>query len=325
MRYGPLRLFSGNAHPALAQSIARILGVPLGDMVVDRFSDGEVQVSINDSVRGTDAFLVQPTCRPVNEHLVELLVMLDAFKRGSAGRVVAVLPYYGYSRQDRKARGREPISAKLVANLITVAGADRILAVDLHTQQLQGFFDIPVDHLPARRIMADYFRQLGLGGEGTVVVSPDVGGVKEVERMADELGSPMAIIAKRRPRPNTSEVLEIIGDLEGKRAIMLDDMIDTGGSMVVGAEKLRERGVVEVHAAATHAILSGPALERLSTPSIDSLIVTDTIPVPPERRLDKMSVLSVAPLLADAIHRIHRSESVSATLGDHGPRQHRLF
>ena len=324
MKFGPLAVFSGNANPGLAREIARILGQPLGDMEVSRFKDGEVQVKINDSVRGKDVFLIQPTCHPVNEHLVELLIMIDAFKRGSAGRVVAVLPYYGYARQDRKARGREPITAKLVANLVTVAGANRVLAIDLHTDQIQGFFDIPLDHLPARRILIEYFRDCGFGGEDTVIVSPDVGGVNEVKRIADELSSSLAIIAKRRTRPNTSEVMEIIGDLDGKRAIMVDDMIDTGGTIASGAEALLSRGVRSVHVAATHAVLSGPALERLSTEAIDSIVLTDTIPLTPDHRLDKMVILSVAPLLAEAVQRIHNSESVSATIGDIAPSQGRL-
>ncbi|MCE5215565.1 ribose-phosphate pyrophosphokinase [bacterium] len=326
MQYGPLKIFSGNANPELAKSICEILGEPLGDMVVDRFSDGEVQVKINDSVRGSDVFLIQSTCHPVNEHLVELLVMLDAFRRGSAERIVAVLPYYGYARQDRKSRGREPITAKLVANLITGAGASRLLSIDLHTDQIQGFFDIPLDHLPARRILAEYFRGRGFGGDDTVIVAPDVGALDEVNRMADELDASIAIIAKRRPRPNISEVQEIIGDLKGKRAIMLDDMIDTGGSLAGGARALRNLGAVEVHGAATHAILSGPAMEKLSDDALDSIVVTDTIPLTPElQQLDKLVVLSVAPLLAEAIHRIHNSQSISATLGNNAPRQQRLL
>lgn len=325
VQYGPLKIFSGNASPELGCRIAEILGQPLGDMEVGRFSDGEVQVKINDSVRGADVFLVQPTCPPVNEHLVELLIMLDAFRRGSAARIVAVLPYYGYSRQDRKARGREPITAKLVANLITSAGADRVLAVDLHTDQIQGFFDIPVDHLPARRIMADHFRNAGLTGDDTVIVSPDVGGVDDVRSMADDLNSSLAIIAKRRPEPNESEIIEVIGNLQGKRAIMLDDMMDTAGTMVNGARELRARGAVEVHAAATHPVLSGPAIERLSGNEIDTVVVTDTIPLDGDHRLDKMVVLSVAPLLAEAIERIHLSQSVSATIGHNAPSQKRLF
>ena len=325
MQYGPLKIFCGNANPGLAARIADILEHPLGDMEVKRFADGEVQVKINESVRGADVFLVQPTCPPVNEHLVELLVMLDAFRRGSAGRIVGVLPYYGYSRQDRKAKGREPISAKLMANLITTAGTDRVLTVDLHTDQLQGFFDIPVDHLPARRILGDYFQTAGLGGTDTVIVSPDVGGVEDVKRMADELGSAIAIIAKRRTGPNESEVIEVIGDLDGKRAIMLDDMIDTAGTVANGARVLEERGAVSVHVAATHGLFSAPAVERLSTNLVESVVVTDTIPLPADRRLEKMVTLSVAPLLAEAISRIHQSKSVSATIGDNAPTQRQLF
>jgi ribose-phosphate pyrophosphokinase len=273
----------------------------------------------------SDVFLVQPTCSPVNDHLVELLVMLDAFRRGSAERIIAVLPYYGYARQDRKSRGREPITAKLVANLITVAGANRVLTIDLHSDQIQGFFDIPMDHLPARRIIANYFRELGYGGEDTAVVSPDVGGVKQAKRLADELEASLAIIVKNRPRPNVSEVMEIIGDLKGKRAIMLDDFIDTGGTIANGAVGLRERGAIEVHAAATHAVLSGGALERLNTDDLDSIVFTDTIPLPPDYLPEKVVVLSVAPLLAEAILRIHESRSVSATIGDNAPSQKKLF
>ncbi len=325
MQYGPLKIFSGNANLGLSTRIADILGQPLGDMEVKRFSDGEVQVKVNDSVRGADVFLIQPTCHPVNEHLVELLVMLDAFRRGSAARLVAVLPYYGYARQDRKARGREPITAKLVANLITTAGADRVLGVDLHTDQIQGFFDIPFDHLPGRPIIAKYLREVGIGGEDTVIVSPDVGGVDDVKKMADDLNSSIAIIAKRRPEPNESEIMEVIGDLDGKRAVMLDDMMDTAGTMVNGAKELRKRGAVEVHCAATHGVLSGPALERLSEDAVDSVVITDTVPLCREQKLEKMVVLSVASLLAEAVERIHKSKSVSATIGQNAPTQERLF
>jgi len=325
VQYGPLKIFSGNANLGLSTRIADILGQPLGDMEVKRFSDGEVQVKVNDSVRGADVFLIQPTCHPVNEHLVELLVMLDAFRRGSAARLVAVLPYYGYARQDRKARGREPITAKLVANLITTAGADRVLGVDLHTDQIQGFFDIPFDHLPGRPIIAKYLREVGIGGEDTVIVSPDVGGVDDVKKMADDLNSSIAIIAKRRPEPNESEIMEVIGDLDGKRAVMLDDMMDTAGTMVNGAKELRKRGAVEVHCAATHGVLSGPALERLSEDAVDSVVITDTVPLCREQKLEKMVVLSVASLLAEAVERIHKSKSVSATIGQNAPTQERLF
>lgn len=320
-----MRIFSGNANPRLAQAIAAELGMELGDMEVGHFSDGEVEVQINESVRGTDVFLIQPTCRPCNDNLMELLVMLDAFQRGSAGRIVAVLPYYSYGRQDKKARGREPISAKLVANLITVAGANRVLAVDLHSDQIQGFFDIPLDHLPARRVMADYFVSQGFGGEDTAIVAPDVNAADEAMRLADDLNSSLVVVAKRRPKPNEAAVVEIIGELAGKRAIMLDDMIDTAGTMVVGAKMLVERGAAEVHCAATHAVLSGPAYECLAAPVINSIVVTDTIPVDPDKRLEKMTVLSLAPLLAEAIDRIHRDASVSAILANHSARQVRLF
>ena len=311
-RYGELRVFAGNSNPELAQRIAAELGLVLGEVEVGRFSDGEVAVKINENVRGADVFLIQATCQPSNDNLMELLILIDAARRGSARRIVAVLPYFGYARQDKKSRGREPISAKLVANLITVAGANRVVAVDLHTDQIQGFFDIPVDHLVARQIMADYFQTAGMTGEEVVVVSPDVNAVNQAMMLADDLHASLAIVAKRRPRPNVAHVQEIIGDLEGRVAIMLDDMIDTAGTMVEGARGLLERGAVEVHVAATHGVLSGPAFERLGgAPEIKSVVITDTVPVPPERRLDKMVVLSVAPLLAEAIDRIHRDASIS--------------
>jgi ribose-phosphate pyrophosphokinase len=320
-----MRLFAGSAHPALANQIANELGVELGDMEVGRFADGEVHVKINESVRGDDVFLIQPTCPPVDANLMEMLVMTDAFVRGSAGRVVAVLPYYGYARQDRKARGREPISAKLVANLLTVAGIKRVLTVHLHTGQIQGFFDLPLDHLFARRIIAEHFLTKGLGGDDTVVVSPDAGGVDEARHLADDLSCGLAIIAKRRVQANKAEIVEIIGDFKGRRAILVDDMIDTAGSITNGAEAVFERGAAEVHCAATHALLSGNAIERLSSESVKSVVVTDTIPVPVEKRLEKMRILSVAPLLADAIDRIHRDDSVSAVLVSKVGGQRRMF
>jgi ribose-phosphate pyrophosphokinase len=314
VRYGEIRLFAGNSNPALTTKIAAELGVPLGDIDVGRFSDGEVQVKINESVRGTDCFLLQSTCHPCNDNLMELLIMSDACRRGSAARIVAVLPYFGYARQDKKSRGREPISAKLVANLITTAGANRVLALDMHTDQIQGFFDIPVDHLFARKIVADYFLEQGMTGEDIVVVSPDVNAVNEAMQLADELHASLAIVAKRRLRPNVAQVLELIGDLDDKVAIILDDMIDTAGTVVEGAKAVMARGAREVHVAATHGVLSGPAYDRLSDPAIKSLVVTDTIPVPPDKHMDKMRVLSVAPLLAQAIDHIHQDESVSQIL-----------
>ena len=325
MLHGQMRLFCGNANPRLGQAIAGELVTELGDMEVSRFADGEVAVEINESVRGNDVFVIQPTCRPVNENLMELLVMLDGFKRGSAGRIIAVLPYYGYARQDKKAKGREPISAKLVANLITEAGADRVLAVDLHSDQIQGFFDIPVDHLPARRIMANHFEDQGLRGEDVVVVAPDLNAMNEAMELADDLHATLAVVAKRRPRPNQVSMVEIIGHLEGKRAIMLDDMIDTAGTMLEGAKLIMERGAVEVHCAATHAVLSAPAYERLEHEIIKSVVLTNSIPIPPEKRLDKMEVLSLAPLLAEAIANIHRDASVSTILSMGATRQKRMF
>ena len=325
MLHGQMRLFCGNANPQLSEAIASQLGTDLGNMEVGRFADGEVAVEVNESTRGMDVFVIQPTCRPVNDNLMELLVMLDAFKRGSARRIVAVLPYYGYARQDKKAKGREPISAKLIADLITQAGADRVLAVDLHSDQIQGFFDIPVDHLPARRIMADYFIEQGLEGEDVVVVAPDPNATREAMAMADELDATIGVVAKRRPRDNEVSVVEAIGELDGKRAIMLDDMIDTGGTMVQGARLLREHGAAQVHCAATHAVLSDPACERLSQDVVDSIVMTNSIPIPPEKRLGKMEILSLAPLLAEAIDNIHKDASVSAILSNRVARQKRMF
>ena len=316
-RYGDLRVFAGNSNPGLAQRIAQELGVPLGDCEVGRFSDGEVAVKINDNVRGTDVFLLQSTCDPCNDNLMELLIMIDACRRASARRITAVMPYFGYARQDKKARGREPLSAKLVANLITVAGADRVLALDMHTDQIQGFFDIPVDHLFARRMVAECFLGQGLGGEEIVVVSPDVNAVNEAMNLADDLDASLAIVAKRRPGPNVAQVVEIIGDLQDRVAIMLDDMIDTAGTMVEGARGLIERGAREVHVAATHAVLSGPAVARLGgCEEIKSVVVSDTIPMPEDKRMEKMHIFSVAPLLAAAIDHIHRDESVSVLLAN---------
>lgn len=326
MERGPLRVFTGNANRLLSERVAAELGLTLGLAEVGRFPDGEVKVEIGESVRGTDCFLIQPTCQPVNENLVELLIMIDAFRRGSADRITVVIPYFGYARQDRKAKGREPISAKLVANLIATAGADRILAVDLHTDQLQGFFDIPVDHLPARHIFADHFRLVLEGGDHTVVVSPDVGGVNQARLLADELGaSGVGMVVKRRLAPGQSEVQEVIGDFDGRRVIMLDDMIQTGGTIIEAASAVLSMGAAEVYCAATHAVLSGAASEKLQGSVITSLVVTDTIPVPPERYFSKLNILSVSALLADAIKRIHKDQSVSACLRDSHYNQPPLF
>ncbi|NPV46168.1 MAG: ribose-phosphate pyrophosphokinase [Armatimonadetes bacterium] len=325
MEYGPLRIFTGNANPALAQAVATELEIEIGQAEVTRFADLEVRVTIKESVRGCDVFIVQPTCTPANDHLMELLVMIDACRRGSAGRITAVLPYYGYARQDKKIRGREPITAKLVANLITVAGADRVLCMDLHADPIMGFFDLPVDQLPARPIIASYCRSQGFGGDDTVVVSPDVGGVENAKQLADDLDSSLAIIAKRRPRPNEVEVIETIGQLEGRKALLVDDMVDTAGTLCQAAATCLERGAAEVHAVATHGVLSGPAIERIAASALKSVVITDTVPLPPEKQLPKITVLSVAPLLADAIEAIHEDRSVSRRLAQSPIRQQRMF
>jgi ribose-phosphate pyrophosphokinase len=306
-----LRIFTGNANPALAAQIASELGTPLGEITVSQFSDGEISVKIEESARGQDIFIVQPTCDPVNDNLMEMLIMIDAFRRASARRITVVLPYYGYARQDKKVKPREPVTARLVANLITHAGASRVLCLDLHAGQIQGFFDLPVDHLYAGPLIADYLIQEGLYDGKTVVVSPDVGGVARARALAEHLKSPIAIIAKRRPEPNKVEIMEIIGDVTDKVCVMVDDMIDTGGSVVQGAEALIERGAAAVHACCTHAILSGKAIERVNGSPLRSLVVTDTILLPPDKYSPKIKVLSVAPLLADAIQRIHEDNSVS--------------
>lgn len=305
-----LKLFSGNGNPALAQEIAAALDVALSEMDIFHYADGEVGVRIDESVRGEDVFVIQPTCVPVNENLMELLVITDALRRASADRITAVLPYFGYGRQDRKMKPREPITAKLVANLLTAAGCHRILTVDLHAGQIWGFFDIPLDHLPARMILAEHFRRRGL--ENIVVVSPDVGGVPRAREFANQLGAPIAIVDKRRDRPNqVKEVVHVIGKVYKKTAIIVDDIVDTAGTLTAGAQALLKRGVAEVYACATHAIMSGPAVQRIAGSPITELVVTNTIPLAPEKLVDKMTVLSVAPLLADAIQRIHENRSVS--------------
>ncbi|HEU4798303.1 MAG TPA: ribose-phosphate pyrophosphokinase [bacterium] len=305
-----LKLLSGSGNPALAREIADAIDVPLSDLSIFRYADGEVGVRIEESVRGEDVFVIQPTCPPVNENLVELLVIIDALRRASADRITAVLPYFGYARQDRKMRPREPISAKLVANLLTAAGCHRILAIDLHAGQLWGFFDIPLDHLPSRMILADYFAQKRL--DNVVVVSPDVGGVQRAREFAKQLGAPIAIIDKRRDRPNQiKEVVHVIGKVYRRTAIIVDDIIDTAGTLTMGAQALYKRGVSAVYACATHAIFSGPAIQRLGSSRIQEVVVTNTIPLPPENLIDKITVISVAPLVAEAVRRIHHDTSVS--------------
>lgn len=305
-----MKLFALNSNKPLAQKISAAVGVPLGKSSVNRFSDGEIQINIEESTRGADVFIIQSTSAPVNDNLMELLIMIDALKRASAQTVNVVMPYYGYARQDRKARSREPITAKLVANMLEKAGANRILALDLHAAQIQGFFDIPVDHLLGAPLLADYFLENHLD-EDAVVVSPDHGGVVRARRLAEFLKSPIAIIDKRRPRPNVSEVMNIIGDVRDKRAIIIDDMIDTAGTITLAAQALMDAGAKEVYASSTHAVLSGPAIERLEQSPIKKVIVTDSIQLPPEKRIDKMVQISVGPLIGDAIKRIYKNEPVS--------------
>jgi len=306
-----IKIFTGNSYPGLAHDIADIIGVNVGDSKVSKFSNGETSVDINETVRGTDLFLVQTLCEPVNDNIMELLIMLDAFKRASAGRITAVIPHYSYARQDRKAKARQPITAKLMADLIHTAGADRVLTMDLHAPQIQGFFDIPVDHLEGVPIIAKYFKKLNLGEEDVVAVSPDIGGVKRTRKFAEKLHIPMAIIDKRRPRPNVSEVMSIIGDVKDKKVILVDDMIDTAGSIVNAAEALLKIGAKEVYACCTHGVLSGPAIERLENSPIKEVVILNTIPVEAEKKIDKIKVLSVAPIFAEAIRRIYEDISVS--------------
>lgn len=310
-KYDNLRIFAGSSNPELAANIARELGLGLGKMTVSKFSDGEIHIKVEESARGMDAFVIQSTCSPVNENFMELLLIIDAFKRASAKRIVCVMPYYGYARQDKKVKPREPVSARLAADLLTVAGASRILAVDLHAEQIQGFFDRPVDHLYGGPIIGEYLIKAGLRDADAVVVSPDVGGVARARALAEILGTPIAIIAKRRPEPNKAEVIEIIGDVKDKIAVMIDDIIDTGGSIVQGAAALKARGARKVYACCTHPVLSGNAVQRLKEAPIEELVVTDTIPIDAEKRISKITVLSVAPLLASAIERIHGDRSVS--------------
>ncbi|GEA14550.1 MAG: ribose-phosphate pyrophosphokinae [Moorella sp. (in: firmicutes)] len=304
-----LKIFSGNANPELAREIGAYLGVPLGAAKVSRFSDGEISIAIDESVRGEDVFVIQPTCEPVNDNLMELLILIDALRRASAWRITAVVPYYGYARQERKTRARDPISAKLVANLITAAGADRVLTMDLHAAAIQGFFDIPVDHLTAVPILADYFNSKGF--DRAIVVSPDLGGVTRARNFAERIGAEIAIIDKRRPAPNVAEIMNLIGDVKNKTVIMIDDLIDTAGTICQGAGALMEHGARAVYACCTHPVLSGPALERLAAAPLQEVVVCNTIPVPESKEMARLRRLSVAPLLGEAIIRIHKDLSVS--------------
>lgn len=312
-----LKIFGGNANKQLAIDICQYLGVPLGKSYVKHFSDLEIQVRIDESVRGSDVFIVQPTSTPANEHLMELLVMVDAIRRASARRITVVVPYYGYARQDRKTRARAPITAKLVANLIYAAGARRVITMDLHAGQIQGFFDIPVDHLPGVPILAEYFMENKPAD--LIVVSPDIGGVTRSRDLSEYLRVPLAIIDKRRPEPNVAKIINIIGDIEGKRVLMVDDIIDTAGTITKGAEALLERGAKEIYVCCTHPVFSGPAVERLKQSVIKEIVVTDTILVTEDKLFDRLKVLSVAPILGEAIIRIHEDLSVSKLFDQPSP------
>ena len=307
--FSDLKLFTCNAHPELANEIAELMGIKVGKSTVNKFSDGEIQVSIWESVRDCDVYVVQPTCAPVNDHLMELLIMIDALKRASAGRINAVIPYYGYARQDRKAKARDPITAKLVANLIQAAGADRVISMDLHANQIQGYFDIPVDHLLGLPILTKYFKEKNL--DDIVVVSPDHGSVTRARNMAQRLDAPIAIVDKRRPEPNKSEIMNIIGDINGKNCILLDDMIDTAGTICNAANALMELGAKSVYACATHGVLSGPAMERLEKSPIKELVLLNTVPIADEKKIDKMTFISVGPIFSEVITRIYQGGSVS--------------
>ena len=307
-----LKIFTGNANPALAKEICDYLGLPLGEAFVGRFNNGEVQIMIDESVRGKDVFIIQPTSYPVNDNLMELMVMADALKRASACHITAVVPYYGYARQDRKTRGREPITAKLVANLMQTSGITRLVTIDLHAGQIQGFFDVPVDHLYGASILAKYINEKNL--EDVIVVSPDLGGVTRARDLADRIGAPIAIIEKKRPEPGVAKVMNLIGDVKGKNCIIVDDIVDTAGSLVEGAKALEEFGAKSVMAAVTHAVLTDPASERIANSNIKELIVTNTMPLPENCKLDNVTQLSVAPLLGEAIMRIFHEVSVSNLL-----------
>lgn len=306
---GGIKLITGNANVGLAKKISEELKVPVAKCEVTHFSDGEINVNISETVRGMDVYIIQPTCTPVNDNIMETLILIDAVKRASAGRINAVVPYYGYARQDRKTKAREPITAKLVADLLTTAGADRVIAMDLHAGQIQGYFDIPVDHLTAIPLLANYFKDIVT--QDTIVVSPDLGGVTRVRNFANVLDLPIAIIEKRRPKANVAEVMNIIGDIEGKDVILVDDIIDTAGTICQAASALKKFGAKKVYACATHGVLSGPAVDRILNSELEKFIITDTIPLDEERRGNKIEVVTVASIFAEAIRRINGNESVS--------------
>ena len=303
------KVFACNSHPELAEEIAAIMGKPLGDLEVKQFSDGEICVNLGESVRGVDCFVIQSTSKPVNDNLMELLITIDAMKRASAGRITAVMPYYGYARQDRKAKARDPITAKLVADMIVAAGADRIITMDLHAAQIMGFFTIPVDHLIGQPLLTEYYAKQGI--DDLVIVSPDHGSVPRARNMAEPLNCPIAIVDKRRPKPNVSEIMNIIGDIENKNCVLLDDMIDTAGTITNAANALKDLGAKSVRACATHAVLSGPAIQRIQDSAIEELVLLNTMPIPDEKMIDKIKVLSVGPMFAESLVRIHNNESIS--------------
>ena len=316
-RYNDIKLLAGRANPALARDISEHIGVPLVELSIGSFSDGEIKVNINESVRGADCFVIQPTCAPANDNLMELVIMVDALMRASADRITAVVPYFGYARQDRKTRGREPITAKLVANLLATAKASRVLTIDLHAGQIQGFFDLPVDHLSAVPLIADYFASKEL--PHLIAVSPDHGGIVRTRELADRMRCPLGIIDKRRPAPNQAEVMNVIGEVERRTVIMVDDMIDTAGTMTEAAGVLMQHGALAVYGAATHGVLSGPAMGRLSASAIRELVVTNTIPIGDKAANEALTVLSVAPMLGEAILRIHQDLSVSKMFSEQRP------
>ncbi|MEX2242998.1 MAG: ribose-phosphate pyrophosphokinase [Fimbriimonadaceae bacterium] len=314
---GGMMLFAGNANKVLGQKVADYLGIELGRMTSTQFSDGELRVMVDQSARGKEVFIIQPTCAPANDTLMELLIMLDAFRRASAMKINVVMPYYGYARQDKKIKPREPVTARLVADLIENGGATRVVAVDLHAEQIQGFFNIPVDHLYGGPIIGRYLIEQGYReDEDVIVVSPDVGGVGRARSLAEMLHAPLAILAKRRPEPNKVDIVEIIGEVDGKRCIMIDDMVDTGGSVVHGAETLLKSGAIEVMACCTHAVFSGTASQRLQDSVLSKVVAMDTVPIPADKQFGKLTVLPVAPLLGEAIKRIHMNRSVSTLFDD---------
>ena len=303
------KVFACNSHPELAEEIAAIMGKPLGDLEVKQFSDGEICVNLGESVRGVDCFVIQSTSKPVNDNLMELLITIDAMKRASAGRITAVMPYYGYARQDRKAKARDPITAKLVADMIVAAGADRVITMDLHAAQIMGFFTIPVDHLIGQPLLTEYYGKQNI--DDLVIVPPDHGSVPRARNMAEPLNCPIAIVDKRRPKPNVSEIMNIIGDIEGKNCVLLDDMIDTAGTITNAANALKDLGAKSVRACATHAVLSGPAIQRIQDSAIEELVLLNTMPIPEEKKIDKIKMLSVGPMFAESLVRIHNNESIS--------------